>query len=135
MDKNFLGRLLELRGNMTEVDFAKKIGWNLMTLRGYFIRGSKPPYDFIIKVCEAFNVSATWLLWGIGPKWASKQLLELKEPEEQYCLIEDPKLAKMKLQVEKIYKKGGKKQAILEGLLDELAPLTEKEEKKIAEGA
>ena len=80
-------------------------------------------------------MSSTWLLWGIGPKWASKELLEVHESQEKYGLIEDPKLVKMKLQLEKTYKKGGKKREILEDLLNEFAPITEAEKKKVAEGA
>lgn len=45
--------------------FAGRLGLAPTTLQEY-LKGRMPPADFIVRVCERFNVSPWWLLSGKG---------------------------------------------------------------------
>lgn len=65
--KTTLGeRLKILRGTMTQEQFAAAIGVNTNTLRAYEKDRNSPSADVLANVCTRLNVSAQWLLLGIG---------------------------------------------------------------------
>lgn len=65
MSKNEIGeRIKELRGkqNLTQKEFAEKVGISVSAISGYEIGAKLPSADNVIKICETFNCSADWLL-------------------------------------------------------------------------
>lgn len=55
-------RLVELRGESTQADFAGKVGLDSAKLCSYETGASSPSADAIIKICRATGCSADWLL-------------------------------------------------------------------------
>lgn len=55
-------RLVELRGESTQADFAGKVGLDPAKLCSYETGASSPSADAIIKICKATGCSADWLL-------------------------------------------------------------------------
>jgi phage repressor protein C with HTH and peptisase S24 domain len=66
-------RIKEIRGETSRDDFAATFGVNRNTIQGYEIYGKNPKTDFILDVCEKFNIHTDWLLLGIGPKYRGEQ--------------------------------------------------------------
>lgn len=60
-------RLLELRGERKQGEFAKLLGINPNTLRSYESGRSLPNQDILERICVHFSVSPAWLLLGHGP--------------------------------------------------------------------
>lgn len=60
-----LKRLLILR-NMTQREFAKKIGITECAISRYIQNERKPNYEILVKICKTLNISADWLLGLIG---------------------------------------------------------------------
>lgn len=55
-------RLLELQGNLSNVDFAKKLGLSRQTV-GFYINGDRiPDAETLKKICQCCNVSADYIL-------------------------------------------------------------------------
>jgi transcriptional regulator with XRE-family HTH domain len=69
---NFTQRLLAVRGDMAQKDFAKKLGINPNTLRAYENGRSLPNQDKLAEICVKFSVSPTWLLLGTGTMHAGE---------------------------------------------------------------
>lgn len=62
MKKIFSSRLLELRGKLSQVQMARKIGVS-QTSYSSWENGNKTPYaPVIIKLASTFGVSADWIL-------------------------------------------------------------------------
>ncbi|MBQ7607508.1 MAG: helix-turn-helix domain-containing protein [Desulfovibrionaceae bacterium] len=59
-------RITQVRGNLTQRDFAQKLGINANTLRSYENGRSLPNQEFLKQVCVQFSVSPSWLLLGRG---------------------------------------------------------------------
>lgn len=61
-------RIKQLRGTLTQKEFAAKVGINMNTLRAYEKGRTSPPADAIVRMCTNFDVSADWLLLGRAEK-------------------------------------------------------------------
>ena len=62
MIKTFSEKLLELRGDLSQLEFARKIGVKQSSYN-YWERGIKEPsYSIIKPICEACKCSPSWLL-------------------------------------------------------------------------
>ena len=59
-------RLVFLRGNATQAEFADRIGINVNTLRGYEKGRALPGYEVLETLCTRLNVSPHWILTGQG---------------------------------------------------------------------
>lgn len=65
----FAERFRVLRGQLGQVEFAKKIGSSQTGVSAYEKGQRKPDYDTLIRVSEACNVTLDWLLLGTGPMY------------------------------------------------------------------
>jgi transcriptional regulator with XRE-family HTH domain len=59
-------RLKTLRGDLSQEEFAHRIGFNKNTIGNYERGDRTPDVVFMKAVCENMNVSPEWLLWGEG---------------------------------------------------------------------
>lgn len=59
-------RLIFLRGNATQAEFAERIGINVNTLRGYEKGRALPGFEVLEALCTKLNVSSEWILTGKG---------------------------------------------------------------------
>lgn len=59
-------RLKQIRGNVSQVDFAAHLKTSRATLQRYESGSSTPDADFIINFCRKNLVNANWLLTGYG---------------------------------------------------------------------
>lgn len=59
-------RLVFLRGNMTQKEFAKKVGINPNTLRNYETGRVLPNQALLATLCYYLNVDPEWILLGRG---------------------------------------------------------------------
>ncbi|MEG1609635.1 MAG: S24 family peptidase [Bilophila sp.] len=59
-------RLIFLRGNATQMDFAERMGINVNTLRAYEKGRALPGYEVLESLCVKLEVSAAWILTGKG---------------------------------------------------------------------
>jgi transcriptional regulator with XRE-family HTH domain len=59
--------------------FAKELGISPSTFHEY-LKGRTPPADLLVRICERFNVSETWLLTGEGPMFREKEVRKEEEP-------------------------------------------------------
>jgi transcriptional regulator with XRE-family HTH domain len=56
-------RLKILMGDLSARKFAEQLGYSATTVHEY-LKGRTPPSDFVVRVCEHFEVDAWWLLKG-----------------------------------------------------------------------
>lgn len=65
----YKNRLFELRGKLTQKEFAEKIGLTQQNYANYESGKQGLKSDLITKICETFGCSAEWLLEldGLGP--------------------------------------------------------------------
>ena len=71
MKKTFGERLEELRGDLSQRDFAKKIGVPLTSYTNWVLGVSQPKFENIYAICSSLGVSADWLLGLSGGSAAS----------------------------------------------------------------
>ena len=62
-----------VRGQLGQVEFAKKIGSSQTGVSAYEKGQRKPDYETLIRVSQAFGVTLDWLLLGIGPMYSEKE--------------------------------------------------------------
>ncbi len=62
---NRIGEIFRESG-LTQEKFAAKLGVNLSTLSNYLLRKRRPSVEFIVRLCNSFDVSPSWLLLGRG---------------------------------------------------------------------
>ncbi len=79
-----LKKLIEVTGYSMR-QFAKELGISPSTFHEY-IKGRTPPADLLVRICERFNVSESWLLTGEGPMFrqevkprSNAKLIELQD--------------------------------------------------------
>ncbi len=70
-------RIKEIRGTRSLSEFARNLGVNKENLRRV-VAGQVPNATLLIKVCQAEDINANWLLLGVEPKHGSDQLAMLK---------------------------------------------------------
>lgn len=68
-------------GPMTVRAFAERLGKSPSTLQEY-LKGRVPPADFAALVCDCFNVSVEWFLFGRGKK--DKNAFAVEEEQTPY---------------------------------------------------
>lgn len=67
MSKSQMGkRIAFLRGELSQADFAERLGVSRNTLSRYENGTSIPSADFLQLLVTAFGVDANWLLLGVG---------------------------------------------------------------------
>lgn len=74
-------RIKESRGEMSQADFATKLGVHKNSLGRYERGVSTPDSEFIILLCSVCNLSPYWLLFGEGPRSqdSSHKKIELQQ--------------------------------------------------------
>lgn len=105
-------RLKIVRGRISQKDFGTKFGVVPNTVRKYENDEGSPNTDFIMGVCEEFNINPLWLLTGEGPMRKDQATENDAAPEKteaerqlkgnsidrcNVCFIEDPLLTDLKL--------------------------------------
>lgn len=67
MSKSQMGkRIVILRGELSQADFAEKLGVSRNTLSRYENGTNIPGADFLQMLVTTFGVDANWLLLGVG---------------------------------------------------------------------
>ena len=66
-------RIKQLRGKESQGTFGTRFGISRNTVMRYESGDRKPDTDFIVAVCEAYNINAHWLLTGDGPEKLDQQ--------------------------------------------------------------
>lgn len=61
-------RLKDVRGNVSQTEFAQIFGLHRNTLVKYETGTQLPTTDFITQLCNKYNISSDWLLFGVGSK-------------------------------------------------------------------
>lgn len=61
-------RLKIIRGDISQTEFAQLFEFHRNTLVKYETGLQLPTTDFLLKLCNKFNISSDWLLFGIEPK-------------------------------------------------------------------
>ena len=61
-------RLKQLRGHESRKSLADKLGIDKATIVNYENDKRLPNSDFIAKLCQLYNISADWLIYGRTPK-------------------------------------------------------------------
>lgn len=69
-------RINEVVAGLSFRELGELIGQNPETVRRY-VRGAEPSVAFLTALCDAFDLSAEWLLRGIGPRRHSGAVEEL----------------------------------------------------------
>lgn len=77
---NIAKRIVFLRGNATQADFAERAGINVNTLRGYEKGRALPGYEVLENLCVKMSVSPEWILTGKGEPFVDKELTQQAEP-------------------------------------------------------
>ena len=62
------GRLREIRGRTTQVDFGQALGVPQNIVSRYERRQVRPPMEYLVMVAKYGNVSLDWLILGDRPK-------------------------------------------------------------------
>lgn len=77
-------RLRQLRGGMdlSQKDFAARLGIAASFLSEIEKGKTKPGYNFLIKCAQTFKVSPTWLLLGVGPVVLDEKTELFDDPDE-----------------------------------------------------
>lgn len=65
--KGFCDRLRQATEGMNYRQVGDEVRFSCETVRRYMLGSASPRVDFIAAVCERFNVSADWLVMGVGP--------------------------------------------------------------------
>lgn len=60
-------RIKFLRGNLSQGEFAEKVGISKGSIGGYERNENSPSADAILKICSINNISVEWLLYGRNP--------------------------------------------------------------------
>lgn len=61
-------RIKDLRGSLSQGEFANQLGVSKAAIGSYERGVSAPGSNFIVSICSYFNVCFEWLLLGTGPK-------------------------------------------------------------------
>lgn len=64
-------RMQDVTAGLSFSEIARRTDTNRETTRRYMVQG-KPSAEFLARFCEAFEVSATWLLCERGPRFDAR---------------------------------------------------------------
>jgi len=81
-------RIKIVRGDLTQKEFAKKIGVHTHTAQLYE-QGNIPKGDVLQRICEKFRININWLLTGEGEPYIKKGNFSIKEPRAPYGTQEE----------------------------------------------
>jgi DNA-binding XRE family transcriptional regulator len=111
MKKTFGERLEELRGDLSQRDFAKKIGVPLTSYTNWVLGVSQPKFENIYAICSSLGVSADWLLGLSGGSAAS---VPASGPVPAVhggacaaCAVKDARIDKLLAIIDKLAQGGG----------------------------
>jgi len=71
-------RIRQIRGSISQKEFAVSIGVAQNTLGNYERGGRTPNADIIIKITQNYDISFDWILLGTGPK-KNTETFDLKQ--------------------------------------------------------
>lgn len=60
-------RIRFVRGELTQQEFAEKLGVHKNSIGSYERNATKPDIEFLQSICTVFHVEPRWLLFGDGP--------------------------------------------------------------------
>ena len=103
---------IRIENNLKQADFANKIGKAQNTLSKIESEKANPTIDIIISICQSFNVSADYLLFGTNQKQDNEILNLYNHLTEEYKAVakhEIKKLLKEQQEEQKQESKGYKK--------------------------
>ena len=94
--KFFSERLVELRGNLSNVEFAKMCGLNTPDIQRYVTGKATPTIEKLAAIASAYNVSSDWLI-GLSNSKESTMVVPtirfnvetLKRAAKQVCADSD----------------------------------------------
>lgn len=66
MPTPFAERLIQVRGKMPQLEFARRMDKNPNTLRSYERGEAQPNQEFLARLCTEFDVNPRWILLGEG---------------------------------------------------------------------
>lgn len=111
MKKTFGERLEELRGDLSQRDFAKKIGVPLTSYTNWVLGVSQPKFENIYAICSSLGVSADWLL---GLSGGSATSVPAAGPVPAVhggacaaCAVKDARIDKLLAIIDKLAQGGG----------------------------
>lgn len=67
LDTSLASRIKQVRGDLTQAQFAEKIGVHKNTLSHYERGRSNPDVVFIQALCTKYDINSEWLVFGAGP--------------------------------------------------------------------
>ncbi len=86
-------RLIYLRGNATQAEFAERIGINVNTLRGYEKGRALPGYEVLEALCLKTNASPGWILTGRGNVFQDTPFSGIEDVPHSLPGSQNPELA------------------------------------------
>ncbi len=101
-------RLKIIRGDLTQAEFAAKLGIHKNTLGRYERGESEPDFSVCVNICSIFGVSPNWLLLGAGPVRESDVREQAFQPEMPAAIprMQDmcPRCARLETKLESLDK-------------------------------
>jgi transcriptional regulator with XRE-family HTH domain len=85
---NIGARIREIRGRISQEEFARRTGINKSTLGRYERGTNAPDTNAVTAICKAFNVNSEWLLTGKGTVF-SESYLNTQETSEKMGLDDE----------------------------------------------
>ena len=92
------GRIRMVRGNLSQVKFAEKIGLSQRTIANYENGDNIPNAEVVTRISDIFGVSLDWLLKGQGaihPELASSEQSDKDEDGEPPIGFQCPRCRKL----------------------------------------
>ena len=92
------GRIRMVRGNLSQVKFAKKIGLSQRTIANYENGDNIPNAEVVTRISDIFGVSLDWLLKGQGaihPELASSEQSDKDEDGDAAIRFQCPRCRKL----------------------------------------
>ena len=74
---DFVERLKFIRVNLTQEEFAKKMGSNRRTVQEYEISNRRPNTGMLLKIYKTFGVNIHWLLTGEGKPYTTEKRVDI----------------------------------------------------------
>ena len=92
------GRIRMVRGNLSQVKFAEKIGLSQRTIANYENGDNIPNAEVVTRISDIFGVSLDWLLKGQGaihPELASSEQSDKDEDGDAAIRFQCPRCRKL----------------------------------------
>lgn len=81
-------RIKEIRGDMSQEAFAKKVGASRGAISNYETGQQMPGGAFILNTCAQFQIEPRWLLTGEGPKHDNKTINDCQDIQRHDLFVE-----------------------------------------------